>query len=215
LENRVCLSRGVQVVGAAWRAAMRIMARVGDLVQRTEDGCTSRVLGGWVIERSWLCLKIKVDGLWVVATVSPGLSSKPVDSFLVEPQNQGGGGFSGLGLKTGSSGLVIWASKSPRQFLGLGLKIKWASVCQLRHITDGGWLAWDTRRDLAACFTWKQVCPERLAEAQWRAVHVAPSQRLRRRQVEDWWVNVTGCVGPCYPTFAVFNVLGPRGIVVI
>jgi hypothetical protein len=26
---------------------------------------------------------------------------------------------------------------------------------------------------------------------------------------------VTGCVGPCYPTFAVFNVLGPRGIVVI
>jgi hypothetical protein len=34
-------------------------------------------------------------------------------SFLVEPQNQGGGGFPGLGLKTGNSGLVIWASKSP------------------------------------------------------------------------------------------------------
>jgi hypothetical protein len=33
--------------------------------------------------------------------------------FLVESQNQGGGGFLGLGLKTGSSGLVIWASKSP------------------------------------------------------------------------------------------------------
>jgi hypothetical protein len=32
-------------------------------------------------------------------------------SFLVEPQNQGGGGFSGLGLKTGSSGLVIWGLK--------------------------------------------------------------------------------------------------------
>jgi hypothetical protein len=28
-------------------------------------------------------------------------------SFLVEPQNQGGVGFPGLGLKTGSSGLVI------------------------------------------------------------------------------------------------------------
>jgi hypothetical protein len=27
--------------------------------------------------------------------------------FLVEPQNQGGGGFPGLGLKTGSSGLEI------------------------------------------------------------------------------------------------------------
>jgi hypothetical protein len=48
-----------------------------------------------------------------VATVSPGLASKSVVSFLVEPQNQGGGGFPGLGLKIGSSGLVIWASKSP------------------------------------------------------------------------------------------------------
>jgi hypothetical protein len=38
-------------------------------------------------------------------------------SFLVEPQNQGGGGFPGLSLKTGISGLVIWASKSPLQFL--------------------------------------------------------------------------------------------------
>jgi hypothetical protein len=28
-------------------------------------------------------------------------------NFLVEPQNQGGGGFPGLGLKIGSSGLVI------------------------------------------------------------------------------------------------------------
>jgi hypothetical protein len=47
-----------------------------------------------------------------VATVSPGLASKPVVVFLVEPQNQGGGGFSGLGLKTGNFGLVIWVSKS-------------------------------------------------------------------------------------------------------
>jgi hypothetical protein len=36
-------------------------------------------------------------------TLSPGLTSKPVVGFLVEPQNQGSGGFSGLGLKTGSS----------------------------------------------------------------------------------------------------------------
>jgi hypothetical protein len=52
LENHVCLSRGVQVAGAAWCAAMRIVAGVGDLVQRTEDGHTGRVLGGQVIERS-------------------------------------------------------------------------------------------------------------------------------------------------------------------
>jgi hypothetical protein len=65
----------------------------------------------------------------LVATVSPGLASKSAVSFLVEPQNQGGGGFPGLDLKTSSFSLVIWASKSPRQFLGLGLKTKWASVC--------------------------------------------------------------------------------------
>jgi hypothetical protein len=39
--------------------------------------------------------------------VFSGLASKPVAGFLVEPQNQGGGGFPGLGLKTGSSSLVI------------------------------------------------------------------------------------------------------------
>jgi hypothetical protein len=49
----------------------------------------------------------------LVATVSPGLASKSVVGFLVEPQNQGGVGFSGLSLKTGSYGLVIWVSKSP------------------------------------------------------------------------------------------------------
>jgi hypothetical protein len=38
---------------------------------------------------------------------------------------------------------------------------------------------------------------------------------VRRRQVEDGWVNAIGCVGPCYPTFVIFNILGPRGIVVI
>jgi hypothetical protein len=51
-ENHVCLSRGVQVAGAAWRAATRIVAGVGDLVQRTGDGRTGRVLGGRAIERS-------------------------------------------------------------------------------------------------------------------------------------------------------------------
>jgi hypothetical protein len=73
----------------------------------------------------------------LVATVSPGLASKPVMDFLIEPQHQGGGGFSGLGLK-----------------------IKWASVCRLRHKTDRGRSVRDTRQDLAACFTWKQVWPE-------------------------------------------------------
>jgi hypothetical protein len=38
---------------------------------------------------------------------------------------------------------------------------------------------------------------------------------VRRSQVEDELVDVTGCVGSCYPCFAVFILLGPRGIVVI
>jgi hypothetical protein len=100
-------------------------------VQRTGDGRTGRVLGGRAVKRSV--------------------------GFLVEPQNQGGGGFPGLGLKTGSSGLVIWASKSPRRFLGLGLKTMHALVCRLRHKTNGGRSVRDTRRDLAACLAWKQV----------------------------------------------------------
>jgi hypothetical protein len=91
----------------------------------------------------------------LVTTVPPGLASKPAVGFLVEPQNQGGGGFPGLNLKTGSSDLVIWASKSSRRFLGLDLKTKKDLVCRLRHKTDEGRSVQDTRRDLATCFAWK------------------------------------------------------------
>jgi hypothetical protein len=52
LGNHVCLSRGVQVVGAAWCVATRTVVGVGDLVQRTGDGRTGRVLGGQAVERS-------------------------------------------------------------------------------------------------------------------------------------------------------------------
>jgi hypothetical protein len=88
----------------------------------------------------------------LVATISPSLASKPAVGFLVEPQNQGGGRFPSFGLKTGSSGLVIWASKLPQWFLGLWLKTKWALVYRLRHKTDRERSTWDTHRDLAACF---------------------------------------------------------------
>jgi hypothetical protein len=176
---------------------------------------------------SWLSQKNQ--GRWVVS----GLVSKSLgwflqfglkigdDSFLVEPQNQGGEGFPGLGLKIGNYDLMIWASKSLRWFLGLGLKTKHASVCRLCHKIDRGRSARDTHRDLAACFTWKQTwlgfsnLASRLEEARRREVHVAPSQRLHQSQVEDRRVDMTGCIRPFYPTFAVFSVLGARGIVVI
>jgi hypothetical protein len=46
------LSHGVQVAGVAWCAATRTMAGVEDLVQRTGDGHTGRILGGRAVERS-------------------------------------------------------------------------------------------------------------------------------------------------------------------
>jgi hypothetical protein len=51
----------------------------------------------------------------------------------------------------------------------------------------------------------------KLMEVRRLVVHVAPSWWLHRGQVEDGRVDATGCVGPCYPCFAVFFVLGPRG----
>jgi hypothetical protein len=76
----------------------------------------------------------------LVATISPGLASKLVVGFLVEPQNQGGGGFSGLGLKTdsygfGDLGRKITATVSwfgPQNHAGFGLSVapqnRWREV---------------------------------------------------------------------------------------
>jgi hypothetical protein len=50
-ENRVCLSRGVQVAGAAWCIATRTVAGIGDLMQRTRDGRTGWVLGSRAVEK--------------------------------------------------------------------------------------------------------------------------------------------------------------------
>jgi hypothetical protein len=52
VENHICLSHTMQVVGVTWWAAMRIVAGVEDLVQRTGDGRTGQVIGGRTIERS-------------------------------------------------------------------------------------------------------------------------------------------------------------------
>jgi hypothetical protein len=74
----------------------------------------------------------------LVAMVSPGLASKPMVGFLVEPQNQGGVGFFDLSLKTGSYG-----------FGDLGLKIT-ASVSWLSLKTKvvEGFPVWPQNRQL-------------------------------------------------------------------
>jgi hypothetical protein len=63
---------------------------------------------------SWLNPKTKVDGLSVVWSQNhwddfSRFDLKTVAGFLVEPQNQVGEGFLGLGIKTDRYGLVIWA----------------------------------------------------------------------------------------------------------
>jgi hypothetical protein len=55
----------------------------------------------------------------LVVTVSPDLASKLADDFLVEPQNKGGGGFPGLGLKITTT--VSWFG--PQNQAGFGLSV--------------------------------------------------------------------------------------------
>jgi hypothetical protein len=107
---------------------------------------------------SWLSLKTKVDDLSVVWHQNHWYGFLRFDlkiggdGFSQFGLKTGGFEFLSLGLKTSSSNLVIWASKSPRRFLGLGLKTKQTLVCRLRHKTDGGRTTRDTCQDLTACF---------------------------------------------------------------
>jgi hypothetical protein len=73
----------------------------------------------------------------LVATVFSSLASKPAVGFLVEPQNQGGGGFPGLGLKTGNFGLALKITATVSWFgtqnqAGFGLSVvpqnRWREV---------------------------------------------------------------------------------------
>jgi hypothetical protein len=116
VENHICLSRGVQVVGATWQAVTRIMTKVGEQVQRTEDGHTGQVLSGRMIGRSgdavcgvhrargarvsWLSLKTKVYDLSVV------WPQNHWDGFLRFGLKTGGVGFHQFGLKNGGDGFL-------------------------------------------------------------------------------------------------------------
>jgi hypothetical protein len=82
------LSRGVQVAGVVRRAAMRIVAGVGDLVQMIEDGRTGRVLMATRLgDRVTPC---------AVCTMHEEMKSMGI---LVVPQNQGQRFISGLASK--------------------------------------------------------------------------------------------------------------------
>jgi hypothetical protein len=88
--------------------------------------------------------------------------------------------FGNLNIKITTT--VSWFEPQNQAYFGLSVapqnRREDASLC-------------DTRRDLVACFMWKRIwlgfssLASRLAEARRRVVHVAPSQSLRRSQVED------------------------------
>jgi hypothetical protein len=113
VENRICLSHGVQVTCATWWAVTRIVVGVGDLVQRTRDGQAQ--VGYSVAGRS----RGQVT-LCAVYTVHK--ETRKAD-FLVWPQNQGWWFVSGLASKP--LGRVSWFVPQNRQlrFGAFGLKI--------------------------------------------------------------------------------------------
>jgi hypothetical protein len=125
VENHVCLSRGVQVIGVTWWAVMRIMAGVRDLVQKTGDD--EAYVGYSAAARSRGRVTLCVVSQGDEERGSLGLALKPI--LTVSP---------GLGLQTDCYGLVIWTSKSPRWFLGLGFKMKQAMVCGCTTKLMGG-----------------------------------------------------------------------------
>jgi hypothetical protein len=124
VKNRVCLSRGVHVECVAWWAGMRIVAGVGDLVQRIGDCHTGRILGGRTIEMSgdivyglhhahgdeecgFLGLASKPRSMFyqwfgfkTTGMVSPGLASKSVATVSF-----------GLASKPVVEGFPVWTSK--------------------------------------------------------------------------------------------------------
>jgi hypothetical protein len=141
-------------------------------------------------------LKTKVNGLSVV------WPQNHWDGFSCFGLKTNGFEFPGLGIKTGSYGLVIWALKSLGQFLGWGLKTKRGMVCQLHHKTDRRMkMAWGTRRD-----------------QDWWRRNADGTRHIITEVVWIWsWRRMGWCDGlrqTLLSLFVVFIVLGPRGSLV-
>jgi hypothetical protein len=132
VDNRVCLSHGVQVAGAIWWAAMKIVAGVGDLVQRTRNGRTDWILGGWTIKRSGnaVCDLHRACG----------------DEELVEPQNQGRWFVSGLASRLVGRFSLIWPKNWWRLFLPIWPQNWWwVSWLSLKTKVVEGFSVWASK----------------------------------------------------------------------
>jgi hypothetical protein len=87
----------VQVAGATWLATMKIVAGVGDMVQRIGNDRTGGVLGGRAIKR-----------LVVPCAVCTVHMETMSVSFLIEPQNHGRQFVSGLASKPLERFSPVW-----------------------------------------------------------------------------------------------------------
>jgi hypothetical protein len=144
-----------------------------------------------------------------VATVFGGLASKPAVTVSRFGSQNRRLRFSDLGLKITAT--VSWFGAQNQA--GFGLSV--APQNQRREIGVGYTSSSSGLLHVEASWVRFFQFGSKLAEARWRVVHVAQSRRLRRSQVEDGRVDATSCIRPCYHCFAIFILLGPRGIVVI
>jgi hypothetical protein len=187
---------------------MRIIAGVGDLVQRTRDG---QAHGYSVVGRSrgrvMLC---------VVCTMH--METRSMD-ILVEPQNHGRRvsqfGSQNRQLRFGNLGLKITATVSlfgPQNHAGDGLSV----VPQNRWVEDDAGHVLRSSGLLHLEASWARVSQfaSKLVEACRRVVHLTSSWRSHEDEAEDGWVYGTGCIRLFYPNFTVFIVLDPKGILV-
>jgi hypothetical protein len=87
VENRVCLSCGVQVIGVTWGLVTKIMAGVGDLMQSIGDGQAQvgYSVAGRSRDRVTLCVVCTMHKEMRSAGVTPGFKAKTRCSSYVCP----------------------------------------------------------------------------------------------------------------------------------
>jgi hypothetical protein len=132
-----------------------------------------------------------------------------VVGFLVEPQNQGGEGFSSLGLKITATVSLL----GPQNQAGFGLSV--APQNRQRKVGAGHTLRFSSLLDVETSLARVSQSDLKTGGGATTGGARGPSQRLCRRQAKDGRVDAMGCVGPCFPCFAVFFLLCLMCVVVI
>jgi hypothetical protein len=164
--------------------------------------------------------------------------------FLVEPQNHGWRFVSSLaskpwltvcqwfGLKTTGTGFPVWATKPAATVWWFmpqnhhdGFLICALKPCGLWFVGCATEPMGRRRRrkhtSRSSGLLWHEASQDRVSQSSLktgggaaRIVHVTSSQRLIRVETKDGRVDVMSYIRPFYPNFAVFIVLGSKGILV-